>query len=80
MYASRHLYFNRPQCASGITVEPLWYKDYKKKKRKPRWHINNCACCLPKDASSERWKINDLVRVNLAVLIIAASGSSSSLG
>lgn len=71
IYASRHLYFHRPRCATGILVDPLWYKDKKK---------NSCACCLPEDASSERWKIDDLVRLYLAVLIIAASGSSSSLG
>lgn len=35
---------------------------------------------LPEDASSKTWKVDDLVRVHLALLIIAASGGSSSFG
>lgn len=60
-----------------IIVDPLWYKDFKKKLRPD---INCCACCLPEDASSERWKIDYLVRVYLALLVLAASGGDPSLG
>lgn len=57
-----------------ISVDPLWYKDIN------RPDINSCACCLPEDASSERWKIDYLVRVYLALLVLAASGGDPSLG
>ena len=42
--------------------------------------MNCCACCLPEDNSSERWKIDYLVRVYLALLVLAASGGDLCLG
>lgn len=64
--------------SSEIITDPLWYKDLKKKTLRP--DINSCACCLPVDASTERWEIDYLVRVFLALLILAASGGDPSLG
>lgn len=60
-----------------IRTDPMWYKD---NKRNIRPDINSCACCLPEDASTERWRIDYLVRVFLALLVLAASGGDPGLG
>ncbi len=64
--------------STELIIDLLWYKDKKKKQLRP--DINSCACCLPEDASTERWKIDYLVRVFLALLILAAGGGDPSLG
>lgn len=39
--------------STEIIIDPLWYKDKKKNSYIYIYIYNNCACCLPEDASAE---------------------------
>lgn len=65
MNASRHLYFYRPRCVSELLAlrssQLHCGMKINKLKKKPL----SCACCLPENVWTDRWKIDDCLSSTL---------------
>ena len=72
--------FTSPDVPVGSSQTYCPIKILKKKREKKCTPYYEQLCSLLLARAPERWEVVDLVRVYLALLIIAASGSSSGLG